>query len=455
MPSDEHPTATDRPDAAARSTSTPRQFGRGRTLSREVATWIAGIAATLAFAVLTLVAGAVLGVFGLSGVALLGIGVLLGLAAWSWRQAALPLSVVGLTLAAGACIATLEPVRIARSAGVLTTAPTRAADLQGADLRRGLGSVVVDLRRSEFQPNERIAFAARSDVGRVVVVLPLDACVDVSLRATPLRLDESLAGSFVVGGASSLGIRAVDDRWSGQYFPPSRSPFQTEFGHGMVAEERGPIGNGVSLFGRDLTRPWSGEPDYSTAAVHRSTGREGAAHLDLTLAAAGPISVTALPGNVGPLADTTAGGPQLSDATWPRMVELPISPEQEDRTGRWRTNWSAVPGVLARWREWERDVALAALGQAQRLAGPCASESDRRNQWVTVRYGLRPGYFDHVRVIAVNALGETFVGGAPGSRMASRRRADIVRGPGLSLLEPKELRARQLGWRAMQMEVPR
>lgn len=412
---------------------------------REVAAWVAGIGLTVAFAVIAGLAGLALGVFGLSAVVLALVAGLLALSAGPWRRAALPLSVVGLALAAGGGLSTIDTTRIARNGGLLVERPAAAADLQGATLRRGLGSVVVDLRHSRFAAGERVRFSARSDAGRVVVVLPMDRCVDVDLRATPLEVDGGLGGSLVMSVASATNLAVADERWATYQFPEI-APFKA----GAVAypddlNELTPVGmGGVSLLGRDLVRPWSETSQFEPVSVRRRTGRPEAAKLDLRLAAAGAITVNALPDTVGPLARDASLYDQVSDASWPRQAQLPPSPEQQDWAGRWRGDWSGHRGDLARWRAWERRVVVAARTKARLLAGPCASKADLRSQWVAARYALVPGNGDgHRRVLAVNGLGEVVARGAPSVPTASRSLRDIVRGTGLRILTAEETSERR------------
>lgn len=418
---------------------------RSRLAVREVATWVAGIALTVAFAALLGLAGLALGVFGLPGVVLLGVAALLALAAWPWRRAALPLSVVGLALATGGVLSTLATARVARDGGLLSVKPAAAEELQGAELRRGLGSVVVDLRHSRFRPGQHLRLSARSDVGRVAVVLPMNRCFDVDLEATPLDVDGGLAGALVTSAASALDLAVIDERWADINYP-ELDPFTAD----MVdvpadVSDLTPIGlAGASLFGRDLVRPWTGTTAWEPMFASRRTGRADAIKLDLRLAAAGAISVTSLPESVGPLARDANRYDQVSDASWPRQTQLPLSPEQQDWEGRWRQSWAKRPDQLRRWRSWERRVVGAAWGKARQMAGPCASRADLRDQWVAARYALIPGNGDgQRRILSVNGLGEVAVAGSPGTRLASRSARDIVRGSGLRLLTPAEMRERR------------
>lgn len=429
------------PDLSTESPPRPSQ----RLTVREVAGWVAGIGFTVAFAALFGLAGLSLGVFGLSGVVLVLVAVLLVLAVWPWRRAALPLSVVGLALAAGGVVSTMNESRIARTGGLLLEQPTVADEVQGADLRRGLGSVVVDLRHSRFRPGQHLAFSARSDAGRVVVVLPMDRCVDVRLHATPLDADAGLGGALVMSAASSLNLAVADERWT-YYDYPDVDPFRADMVETPAyLQELSPVGtSGVGLFGRDLVRRWSGTSNFETVTASRVTGRRDAVKLDLRLASAGAITVTALPDSVGPLATNASRYDQVSDASWPRTVQLPPSPEEVGWAGRWRQDWSRSRDQLGRWRGWERRVVVAARDKAKLLAGPCASAAQLRNQWVAARYGLRPGNGDgHRRVLAVNGLGEVVASGERGARLASRSPDDLVRGTDLRLLDAAQARLRR------------
>lgn len=154
----------------------PRLGFRG--VHRSVWSLLIAVAITSVCALGAAAFGILLAGFGLPWVALIVAVAAVGVAVLV-RRAVLPIAVVTTALALPAAAVTLAQLPIDRSAGLLTVTPTRASQIDGRALRRGVGSIFVDLRRLEASPGSTIRLRTVSDTGRVVVALPHDRCVNL------------------------------------------------------------------------------------------------------------------------------------------------------------------------------------------------------------------------------------------------------------------------------------
>ncbi len=338
------------------------------------------LAITVAAMLVAAEIGALLTVFGL-GAGVLAICVLLMIGGTLlWRQAMLPLALVTAALALPAAMVAFGEQRIDRSAGLLTVRPTATADLGDGVIRRGAGSVFVDLRSMTATPGQVIKLSARSDTGRVVVALPRDRCYHLNVRSRMLR------GTLV--GRRSLQIAGL--------FREASGPFVAEMFSAPDRDVEWSDNNALVAFGRSV------EPGRTEVTWTRRSQDPSAPTLVLDLQGAAGAVIRDYPSSVGPLQPTV--GEQTGSAAWPFEVVLPLDPGSRAWDDRWQGPWTKAQrarGLPQRWSAWERDVIVAAKAQAIRAAGACARREDLADTWSKASYDAD----GTPRIIAVNGLG--------------------------------------------------
>lgn len=340
--------------------------------------WVTSLTVTTAFALLGASAGGLLAVFGLAGVALIVALMLIAFAATLWRAAALPLSVIAAATAVSASFAAGHADRLDRSSGALVVQPNDSVAAERETWKRGLGSVLVDLRGTQLRSDHPTRVTARSDAGRVVVALPADRCVNVRVRVRRTRsaLDPSSAFTAVRQKAIDKNVlprREVENSPLPESFNPVRGElsFVNRYGSrpGLPA---------VSVYGYTLFG------DREVAYTRRSRDPR-APWVDLDLRAASSVIVRDYPAGDAILGRQAQAPPQddpvntlggvyaeLAGAEWPTSSGLPSPP---------RSNSDAA------WSKWkQRGGVTAARDQAVLAAGGCAPREALTEHWTRV-YG--------------------------------------------------------------------
>lgn len=137
---------------------------------------IAGISATLA-------------VFGLAWVVAAAMVALLLLAVLGWpRVRPWILVVIGLAIVIPVVAVAALDVSIDRNVFGVDEAPATAAEIPEAGYVSGLGTVLVDLRKTKLDSGTTTRVPIHADFGVVVVALPADRCVAVELTHKSSRL---------------------------------------------------------------------------------------------------------------------------------------------------------------------------------------------------------------------------------------------------------------------------
>lgn len=332
--------------------------------------WLTTIVLTSAAASLAGGVGALLGVLGFAGVAL-AVGVtLIVLGATSFRRLALPLALVVTFLAIGATESVSEPGRISPNRGLLTAAPRDSAAAEHQELRRGFGSVLIDLRKTTLRKDRPTRITARSDAGRVVVALPTSRCVNLQVVARPQNPVLDTTAGTVARLATDFGVLPrgeASERGGFAAFDPPDSSING-------VQTSGPPG--LTLFGQSLYQ----RSDRDDLRWTRKTTMPAAPTVQLDLRGRHAIVVrdypdgTSVLGNVD--AHPTAGYPELAGAEWPasERKQLPAPPP--------------APSTKD-WARWKRGGVPAAVRLARAAAGPCATQAALANYWVTVE---TPGF---------------------------------------------------------------
>jgi phage shock protein PspC (stress-responsive transcriptional regulator) len=212
-------------------------------------------AACLGLAMLAVLAAtATLFGFGWIAVALAAATLLAGLVAWprlgpAW--ALLPLAGIALPATAVA----IGGVQFAANAGHVTVAPRALAPGGVATFRAGLGTFLVDLRRTELPATGTLDVRVQAGVRRTIVALPHDRCVHVEL-AYAVRPFWSEVASVVAGRAPAAGVVVF-----GTYLPERSGE------RNLSSPTPGPVlrlhltSAGGSVYVRDY--PATVDPDYA------------------------------------------------------------------------------------------------------------------------------------------------------------------------------------------------
>ena len=218
--------------------------------------------------------------FGWIVVALAAVVLIGGLADWPrFKPAAALLPIAALTLPSLAVAA--GGLRLSPETGHETVSPRALAPTAPVTVRAGLGTMLIDLRRTSLPASGVVALRIEGGVRRTIVALPTDRCVHVELRyqVHPLLAQAAaqLTGVLPFSGVEMFG-RVVNP-----------GPLTSRFPEGLAA---GPWLNidfssmGGSLYVRDYpngldpdARPsWPGypvfpEPRPNTSGVPRRAAR--------------------------------------------------------------------------------------------------------------------------------------------------------------------------------------
>ncbi len=342
--------------------------------------WSLGLIATVTAATVAALIGAAATTFGLGGLALAAVALTTAAGVTIWRRAMLPLAVISVCGAGATAWAAQSPERLDRSAGTLRIAASDPGGATRMQARRGVGDVLVDLRRFEAPAGSVTRIAARADAGHLVVALPPEKCVNLQVRYRALDLsgaprlvsqlvtsadrrqsanDISFSGLGLTTRASLADSQRADRTFGGNYDdPPLTTPYQ------LLAFNRWPSAAG------HYTRAAQGQPSAPTIA--------------LDLASSQQIVVRDYPLAIDPLAvspDDATGG-----MVWPEGKQPPLRPRQS----------AAVrsPENRAQWIAWERRITRWVQAQARRAAGPCSTPADlqaRGLQFLTQPEAVRVG----------------------------------------------------------------
>lgn len=339
------------------------------------------VIATGAVAIVAAEIAVLASVFGAAWVVLVAAAAAILAAATVWRRGALPVAAVACAACIPAAVAQDDPVRITPSTQGIQFVQPMAPDQLGGAYRQGFGPLLVDLRRAQLPPGKAITLSARSDTDRVVVALPRDRCVDVTVRYRTLPV----AGALTTRALDALSL-------------PSRPPYpgaasMSWFERDPVTQEMGPT---LALFGRITP----GGPEPTT--VTRRTDDPRAVKLTLDVASPAVVVVRDFPQNVGPLAESWEPG--TGGAAWPHGINPPASPGALRLRDEWTPRWTTEQrrrGVPQRWQAWTRRVVPALRDQARRAAGPCATPGDLAGYWATSDAGSGTS----PRLVSVNGVG--------------------------------------------------
>lgn len=258
-----------------------------------------------------------------------------------------------------------------------------------ATLRRGNAPVVIDLRRLRLRPGRAFTIRARSDLDRIVVMLPRDRCfrLDVRLHA----LDRRLPGIYEDAGRA-LGLPLPGTS--------GNAPAQPTYNQSTWVLGR----PGASAFSGLSPEPalvaFGEELGPGTWTREVAPGRQAAAlRLELTTRAQAyvrdypddwPVEVfTRAPGTAN-----TFGGENRADEAqllaWPAYrIGEPDGRTRDDMMPQ--TPWPKTPKQAAQ--------------AARRLAGACATRAEQARRWAVVVPGSsfpQPGE----RATYVNGVGE-------------------------------------------------
>ena len=261
--------------------------------------------------------------FGWTVAVALGVFLVGALVAWPLVKPAwvlLPLAAVALPAVAVAA----SGVRIDAQAGLVVVAPRTPDDIPAGGYRAGLGDLLVDLRDLEAEPDTRVDLRLRTGIGRTIVALPHDRCLDLEISYRMGR-----PGADLVRGILSQ----TDWRWRKT---------------GMASP---------MFYGRPWA-PGSGQWRRESADPHAPTLRIDFDSVD------GELMVRDYPASTGP----------IGEPWWPQNVRAPASPG--GRRWAWRKQVRR-PAVQRRWRAWERRIVAFDSDFKRLLAGACKREVPR------------------------------------------------------------------------------
>ena len=358
----------------ARGTSSGAELPRAS--AHDAQRWITTGTLAVASCALAAALGAGLAVFRLSWIVLL-LGAALFALIVRRPKNALPLAVVAFGLCAGAANTNGKPGRIDRSTGMLVTAPATSAEAEAQPWRRGLGSVLVDLRETQLRTGSPTRITASSDAGRVVVALPQDRCVNV--RVTALRGPGRLSGAedwpsaAVTRLARDAAIIPAGENQRGA-FPAFNPPDGAVVPSGSSGTTGGPQPGrkpaDLALFGQTV---WA-QSDSRAMVVSRQV-RDRAPWVELNLRAQTAIVVRDYPDGDrqlgAPYSARTDEYPELGNSDWPAnevRARLPFPGDQR----------------IATWDRWKRKHVGEAARLARTAAGPCAGRDELASHWTTV-----------------------------------------------------------------------
>jgi len=203
-------------------------------------------------------------------------------------------------------------VRVAPQSGHIIAAPRVIGDVPRDGYRSGLGTMLVDLRRTAIPAGAPASLRIRAGVRRTIVALPHDRCVHVRLR-----YDQT---SFVAGLAAA------------------------------IADRSGPVSD-VTVFGRILSA------DSGTGGNAAARGTGPTVNIDFR-SAGGSLVVRDYPEDVDP--DLVPDWPGYR--VWP-----------EERPPTAGTPRRAARGLVRHWRTRRRAQDRSARRIKALLPGPCAT----------------------------------------------------------------------------------
>lgn len=321
------------------------------------------VVATVAAALVAVEAGILASVFGAAWAVLVVAAVALAATATVWRRGALPVAAVACAACLPAAMAQDDPTRIAPGLqGIRIVQPLAPDELQSS-YRQGVGPLLIDLRRTDLPAGQAVTLSARSDTDRVVVALPRDRCVDVTVRYRSLPSP---------GRLTSRALRAASVSW---YPPDSSSALTNWFGLDMPTQMMGP---GLALFGR-LT---PGTPN--TTVVTRRTTDPRAVRLTLDVASPSAVVVRDFPAGVGPLTESWGAG--VGGSSWPYGINPTPAPGAMRLRDAWSARWTAAErrrGLPQRWQAWIERAVPELRAQARRAAGACATPEAASAYWAS------------------------------------------------------------------------
>jgi phage shock protein PspC (stress-responsive transcriptional regulator) len=302
----------------------PEDEPEGASALRALASLALLAAACAGLATLAAAAGLAT-LFGFGWTVLVALGVFLAGALVAWplvRPAWVLLPLVAVAIPAVAVAA--SGVRIDAQAGLVVVAPETPDEIPAAGYRAGLGDLLVDLRKLDAEPDERVDLRLRTGIGRTVVALPHDRCFDLEV-------------SYRMGHAGADFVRGILSRTDWRWHKTSLEA---------------PIFYGTSWApGRGHWRRESSDP-------HAPLLRIDFASVD------GELWLRDYPASTGP----------IGEPSWPDNVIRPASPG--DRRWAWRKEVRR-PAVQRRWRAWERRMVAFDRHLKQLHAGACKREVPR------------------------------------------------------------------------------
>ncbi|MDO9354464.1 MAG: hypothetical protein Q7T55_12265 [Solirubrobacteraceae bacterium] len=352
-------------------TPLPPEQRRAAQQLRAVALWALGLFLTLCLAGLLAWAGVLLAIFGLAGVALAVAAAMTTIGLTVWRRGMLPMAVLSAALVLPAAAVALGSERFERSLGLLAVSVERPGDTEGKTYSRGSGPVFVDLRQLKATGGSTTRVKARTDNGPIVVALPHDQCLDLTVRVR----DGGNRGDLTQLADASLRMVGIDN---GQKYDTGWGPI------GLTEEATARDERALSsATGRSSAfsklQAYGRVPNGMRRSVDgytwtRKTDEPGLAKVELDLSASDEITVRDYPDWAAPMSDGIADGyNQVSSVSWPNEVRSPVSPSDL----QWRMRESVrTPENRARWVKWEREMVKFGIEQGRRAAGPCATKQE-------------------------------------------------------------------------------
>jgi hypothetical protein len=361
---DEHPSETPRSDAPP-----PRA---PRVPFRAAVAWGLGVVATVAIAGAAAAIGVTLTVFGLGGIVLVLVGLLTLTGATIWRRGMLPLAVIAIAVALSSTWAARSEGSLERSHGMLIVQPKHPGDIAAGTYRRGVGPVLVDLRRFNAPQGSTTRIAARADAGKLVVALPTNRCFNLDVRFRNDVLSDAAQFSLFTLRAFSGRAEPTNVSSSGLGLTIKASQADSERAGKLALAGWNGTGQDTSPYGLLAFNRWASE---SGRHYRAAVGEPDAPTLRLDLRASQQIVIRDYPEAVGPLVDGYGEGDQeqVGGMFWPENVRAPLAPVER----RWASRSKVrTPENRARWIAWERRMIAWAREQGRRAAGPCASLAD-------------------------------------------------------------------------------
>lgn len=317
-------------------------------------------AAVAAAALVAAELGVLATVFGLTWVVpVVAVGAMLAAAA-RWRRALVPLAVLACAACIPAALAHRQPTRIAPGIGGVETVVPTALEAGHTTYRHGLGPLLVDLRRTRLPRAGTMTLAARSDTNNVVVALPSDRCVEVTVRYRRLALPSGLASAAL----RAVGLPAAP--------PTAAVPTVDRFSRDAGA----PSASALVMFGR--VHPGAEEQQ----TFIRRTDRSDAVRLTLDVASPGTVVVRDFPTMLGRI-DVWGTDPMAIAWPWDMLPQDPTPGDAAVLDG-WTEPWTDAQrrrGTPQRWVRWLSRIVPQLRDNARVAAGPCAPFAVQADYW--------------------------------------------------------------------------